>query len=465
MNFKKTLLMAGVLVAAVLYLTKVSEPRRRAELDKDKLFASIEATQFSRLSETPKEGSSFSVVPSSGPGEPTWTLADLPAAKVDDSAIDGVISVLKGLAFEGPISEQESGSDLSVFGLDKPALTVTLQLKDGAQKEVMFGKKSEYLSKRYVKLGGAQGLYLVDEAGFQSLNKTRSDIRSKNPIKFNTADVREVTLESSLGRIAITQPAVGEWKVVDSQPRAGSKQDIEMLLNDLRSLNVEEFIDGGETRLAEFGLDKPTVTMTVKLRDGLKESLIRVLVGEAPNSKGTFFTYDGAPSVFKVPAEKAIPLRKGIIDLRERRLLNLESKDIEKVLSSGTAETPVEIQSAAMDWTVNGKISDPVFVEELLNNIAKISAIDFPKVVPSDAFTEPFLTLTITKKKALGGEAVVLSIGKETLTPQGQVRYARVGDSGEVALIRDVEAKRIIPHEGALIQSSAPTSKAAEAAR
>jgi hypothetical protein len=376
-----------------------------------------------------------------------------------------VISVLKGLAFEGAISEQESGNDLSAFGIDKPALTVAVQFKDGSQKEVMFGKKSEYLSKRYAKLAGAQGLYLVDEASFQSLLKGRSDVRLKNPVKFNNADVREVTLETSLGRIMITQPAVGEWKVADSQPRAGSKQDIELLLNDLRSLSVEEFVDGGETRLQEFGLDKPTVTMTVKLRDGLKESLIRVVVGEAPNSKGTFFTYDGAPSVFKVSPEKVIPLRKGEIDLRERRLLNLEGKDIEKLVSGGTADAPVDIQAAAMDWTVNGKISDPVFVEELLTSISKLSAVDFPKQVPSDAFAAPFLTLTVTKKKALGGETVVLSIGKESLSAQGHGRYARVGDSGEVALIRDVEAKRIIPHEGALIQSSMPTPRAVQGGR
>jgi hypothetical protein len=461
MNFKKTVLMAGVLLASVLYLTKVSEPRRKAELERDKPFASIEEAQVSRLSETPKEGASFSVVSVSGQGAPTWTLADLPTAKVDDGVITGLFSVLKGLAFEGPISEQESGSDLAVFGLDRPALNVTVQMKDGAQKEVNFGKKSEYLNKRYAKLVGAQGLYLVDEAGFQSLNKERSDVRAKTPIKFNTADVREVVLESSLGRVMITQPAVGEWKVVDSEPRPGSKQDIEVLLNDVRSLNVEEFVDGGEARLQAFGLDKPNVTVAVKLRDGLKESFIRVLVGEAPNSKETFFTYDGAPSVFKVLAEKVIPLRKGIIDLRDRRLLNIEARDIEKLVSGGTAETPVEIQAAAMDWTVNGKISDPVFVEELLNNISKISAVDFPKVVPSDAFTEPFLTMTLTKKKGIGGETVVLSIGRETATPQGSARYARVGNSGEVALIRDVEAKRIIPHEGALVQRETPTPKAA----
>ncbi|MEY4668880.1 MAG: hypothetical protein RL518_1579 [Pseudomonadota bacterium] len=466
MNFKKTLLLAGVLIAAVLYLVKVSEPRRKAELDKDKLFAFVDTGQIVRFSEANREGESFTVVPSGAvQGESSWALGDLPAAKVDEGIIQGAFSALKGLAFEGPISDEESGSDLSVFGLDKPTLTVTVQLKDGAQKEVVFGKKSEYLNKRYAKLVGVQGLYLVEEAGFQSLKKSRSDVRAKNPIKFATADVREVILETSLGRIVITQPAVGEWKVMDTEARTGSTQDIELLLNNIRALNVEEFIDGGEARLSEFGLDKPTATIDVRLRDGLKENLIRVIVGEAPAGKGSFFTYVGAPSVFKVSAEKVIPLRKGMIDLRERRLLKIEASDIEKLVSGGAADAPVEIQAAAMDWTVNGKISDPVFVEELLTSLANVTAVDFPKVVPQDALSQPFLTLTITKKKGVGGETTVLTVGKELSGPQGSVRYARVGDQGEVALIRDVEAKRIIPHEGALVQRSTPTPQAAQAAR
>jgi hypothetical protein len=252
---------------------------------------------------------------------------------------------------------------------------------------------------------------------------------------------------------------------MDSEARAGSKQDIEGLLSNARDLTVEEFVDGGEARLSEFGLDKPTTTMAIKLRDGLKESSIRVIVGEAPNSNGTFFTYDGAPSVFKVAADKVIPLRKGVIDLRDRKLLNAQAKDIEKLVSGGTASEPVEIQSAAMDWTVNGKISDAVFVEDLLTNIVNLTAIDFPKAVPQDAFSQPFLSLTMTKKRGLGGETVVVTVGKETSTAQGPARYVRVGEQGEVALIRDVEAKRVIPHEEVLVQRPTSTPASAQATR
>jgi hypothetical protein len=201
--------------------------------------------------------------------------------------------------------------------------------------------------------------------------------------------------------------------------------------------------------------------MAVKLRDGLKESFVRVLVGEGPRGEGTFFTYEGAPSVFKVAPEKVIPLKKAAIDFRERRLLKVEEKDIERVVSSGSAEAAVDIQAAAMDWTVNGKISDPVFVEQLFNDISHLSAVDFPKVVPADAFSQSFLTLTITKKKGVGGETIVLTVGREDVGPSGPARYVRVGETGEVALIRDVEAKRIVPHEGALVQraTSTPSSK------
>lgn len=462
MNFKKTLILACVLVAAIVYLAKVSEPRRQAELAKAKLFASMDLASIGSLEVSPKDSPSYIVAK----GAPTskgifeWSLTDSPTSKLELPRVDGMVATLKDLTFDGPISDSELGKDFSVFGLDSPSLTLLVHRNDGTTQEVAFGKKNEYLMKRYVKVSGFGGLYLIDDNGFESLNQSRVEIRAKQPVSFAKADVREVVLESSLGRVAITQPAVGEWKVLDPEPRDGSKQDIERLFADVQALSAEEFIDGGQSRLADFGLNKPTVAMAIKLRDGLKESFIRVVVGEGAHGEGTFFTYDGAPSVFKVAPEKVIPLKKAVIDLRERKLLKIEGSDLERVVSAGSTDAPVDIQAAAMDWTVNGKISDPVFVEQLFNDISNLAAVDFPKSVPADAFNQPFLTLTMTKKKGVGGETVVLVVGKEVAGPGGTARYARVGDTGEVALIRDVEAKRIIPHEGALIQRATPAPSA-----
>jgi len=467
MNFKKTVLLACVLVAAIVYLTKVSEPRRRAEMEKEKLFAALSADSVARLEVKRRGVVPFTVV--QGPGEEgtprSWKFADLPEAMIDYSKVDGLVASLKGGTFNGPISDSEIGADFSVYGLDQPELTLVVEQVDGTKREVAFGKKYEFLTGRYAKVSGQGGLFLADESMFQSLNKGRSDIRNKQPINFKDTDVREAILETSLGRITISQPAVGEWKVLDPSARDGSKHDIEQLFRDFKGLIAEEYLDGAQARVKDFGLDKPVADLTVKLRDGLKESSVRVFVGEAPDNGGAYFTYEGAPSVFKVASEKVIPLRKAAIDLRERRLVRLSVSDIEKVVSAGSAGSPVDIQAAAMDWTVNGKISDPVFVEQFLKDLVEVRAVDFPREFPSDAFKQPFLTLSITKKKGVGGETVTLMIGKEITGPHGPVRYARLGEQGEVSLVRDVEAKRIVPHEEALVQKAGTPTPAAGSGR
>jgi hypothetical protein len=95
-------------------------------------------------------------------------------------------------------------------------------------------------------------------------------------------------------------------------------------------------------------------------------------------------------------------------------------------------------------------------VEQLLNDIVSLESASFPDTVPADAFAQPFLTLTL-KNKAPGVDAVTLSIGKEVSEGSERYRYAKVGENGPVSLVREVEAKRIVPHEGALVEKATPT--------
>jgi hypothetical protein len=164
-----------------------------------------------------------------------------------------------------------------------------------------------------------------------------------------------------------------------------------------------------------------------------------------------YFTYSGSPSVFKATADISAALTKTASDLREKRLWKLASRELDRVVSSGSADNAVDIRATSVDWSVNGKVSDAVFVEQLLNDIAQLEAHSFAKNVPVDAFAAPFLVLTLTKKGPTP-ETLVLTIGKETQVGQETLRYARLGTSEEVVLLRDVEAKRIVPHEGALTE-------------
>jgi hypothetical protein len=137
---------------------------------------------------------------------------------------------------------------------------------------------------------------------------------------------------------------------------------------------------------------------------------------------------------------------------------------IASVVSGGSADTPVTIAVDGLSWKVNGKESDPVFVEQLLKDISALKAVDFPESVPADVFNEPFLTLAITKNDP-EKSVLNLTIGRE-IDPKATdlTRYAKLSNTQTIFAIRDVEAKRVTPHEEALVAKPTPVPTAATTA-
>jgi hypothetical protein len=465
MNIRKTVALGILLVVAVVYLTKVSEPRRRVALESNRPLSEINVPDFSRVQIAQGEtGTAFTLVRQDaaarkveiGTVESTdaWSISEFPGAMIDQSGLNVVLTTLRSLTLEGPLNEKKLSKDFAVYGLDKPRLTVVAESSTGEPTEVSFGKKSEYLQQRYVMVSGRSGVFLVDENAFATLNKSSQDIRSKTPLAVVESDVREVSIDSPAGHVELSQPTVGMWRITKPAAYEASSKAVSDLLNSLRTVQVAEFIDDGRSRLAEFGLETPIVKLLVRQHDGVARPLTEATFGKGKDG-GVYFTYPGAPSVFKATADVTGALSKGASDLREKRLWKFTFRDIDRLVSSGSADTPVDIKAGDVDWTVNGKVGDPVFVEQVLNDIAQVEAHTFTKDVPPDAFVNPFVVLTISTKGD-ASQKFVLTVGKETKVGQEVFRYARLGEGEEAVLLRDVEAKRIVPHEGALMLRATP---------
>jgi hypothetical protein len=189
MNIRKTLILGIVLLVATLYLTKVSEPNRRIASESGRPFSEVAFTDFSRIRIQPGEGvPSYTVFKrdrsdnkieiggvESADG---WAIAELPGASIDVGGLNGVITTLRTLTLEGPLNDKKLSRDFSVYGLDKPRLTVLVESPSHEKTEVSFGKKSEYLQQRYVMVSGRSGVYLVDEGAFAALRSSVQRRRS-----------------------------------------------------------------------------------------------------------------------------------------------------------------------------------------------------------------------------------------------------------------------------------------------
>lgn len=475
MNLKKTIVLAVILAGGVLYLRQVEMPHRELEAGQRMAFSKLKEAEISSLGITQRdaEANGYELVRSetkaaalTNPEDTSiradqWSIVGLAGAVVDAAQLKALIDGLSNLSVEGPLEERDMDADLSVYGLDKPALTIVVQEGEDRRTEVAFGKKNEYLSKRYVKISGRAGIFLVDESSYSVLDKSRSDIRSKTPFGFSTADVREVRLASSQGGVRIVQPVVGEWKIVEPRELAGSTQAVSELLRAIQGVSVSEFIDGAQATRGEYGFGMPRIRIGITFRDGVEPKDVEYQLANKNAQSGApeelYWVSSQSGTIFKLQNDPSKSLVKTVDDLRERRIVKLSTSEIERIVSSGEGITPVDVAIKGVAWSVNGQDSDPEFTEQLLGDIGSLQADEFPVSVPADAFSKPFLVLTITKSNP-EKQVVTVTVGAETKGQNGApMRFVRSSDSDTVYLIRDVEAKRIVPHEEVLLPRKTPT--------
>jgi hypothetical protein len=478
MNSKKTLVLAILLGLSVLYLTRVILPKREFEAGQKLAFSKLEPDHIKSidiarraedadgdqkfvLSNSPKQKKPGASSDAANQDSGEWAIPSIRGAVVDSAVATQMASSLRELSVEGPLSEKDIYADLSVYGLAQPELTLIVHETDDKQTEVAFGKKNQYLSKRYVKISGRSGVYLADESVFQTLNKGLTDVRSKTPFGFQVADVREILVTSNLGRIKITQPAVGEWKIIDPMETRASPEDVRAFLSTIQGMKVAEFIDGKMQDRDGYGFGLPRASVIVSFREGIEPQQVAFTLANSNAKKGgsdeLYLTSSASDTIFKLAADPSPHLVKTVEYFRFKRLIEIAPPAMEQVVSGGTADAPVTIAASGVTWTINGKQSDPSFVDQLLNEISDLKAISFPKEVPADAFANPFLTLTVTKKEE-PKQVVTLTVGKEFTAADGAAsRYARTSASDTVYGIRDVDAKRVVPHEEALLPPATPT--------
>jgi hypothetical protein len=482
MNTRKTLVLALVLAMSVLYLTKVLMPGREREASERKVFSDMSEDQIASIDVALRSSQGqlekYTIVQNvtSGANKETqgkvaWSLPAVRGALLDSNLVGDFVKGVKDLPVEDSLSERDLHADLSIYGLDKPVLTVVVHKGGGESIEVAFGKKNEYLSKRYAKVSGRSGVFLVPDALYSNLNKGSSDLRSKNPIQFNVTDVRQAVMISSEGRIKVAQPAVGQWKIEEPRALPASSDAVDALLHSVRGLTVSEFLEVGADTHSQYGFDKPKATFELKMRDGAEPAQITVSLAQRVSAAGGadefFARVSGVASLFKLSADPSSSLIKKVNDLRERAIVSLTASNIETVVSAGSGITPTTIAASGLLWTVNGKESDPVFIEQYLQDLSSLKADDFADTPPADAFDSPFLQLTITTK-GQEKESIILTVGKEftkagvsgaggTNSDSETLRYAKSSKSETVYAVRDVEAKRLIPHEEALVAKATPT--------
>jgi hypothetical protein len=221
----------------------------------------------------------------------TWRILEPFQAAALPNQVDKIVKALAApscVRFETHVAKE-----LKTYGLDKPYLRVAVTSTDSGHSksgpetpdkktENKEGAKANEKAKehvlligqptapgaatRFAKLGDAEAVFVVDQTLAGSLDQTALDLLDRNLLRLDPKSI--VRIQSDLSGSSLTlQHEKDTWRVQSSTAQfTADKEVMEGLLKVFFNLQAEKFAAyGPQAKLAEYGLDKPTATITVSV--------------------------------------------------------------------------------------------------------------------------------------------------------------------------------------------------------
>jgi Domain of unknown function (DUF4340) len=210
-----------------------------------------------KLIEVDRKGDQWRIVkPADYPADPTQVrelLSTLDNARAADFIADAPASVTQ-------------------YGLEKPHLTVTVYTgKAGAEQSLLFGFKQSEAGKDgiYVRRGESTPVYTVHQYVLNGVDKSVLALRDKTVMGFEPSKVESADVQVGADHFALRRAPQGKWDLVEgAKTTPADVPVVERFLDELRDLKGLSIVADPMPSPVPFGLDHPTVQVTLVGKDG-----------------------------------------------------------------------------------------------------------------------------------------------------------------------------------------------------
>ncbi len=240
---------------------------------------------------------------------------------------------------------------------------------------------------------------------------TPSDTRPKL-FPFEQKDVTRLTLRTKEGRLTITREKEG-WTLTEPLKAAGDKFAIDSLLGTLVGTRIERTIEETPSSLAPFGLEKPSLTLTLTTSAGASST---VHLGDPTPTKGSLYAKkEGEPRVVLLPEWLRGNLTKKPFDLRDKTILAVNQDNVTRIdLTSPKGRLSLEKSDSL--WKIREPIAakaDSSAVRQLLWAAAGLQVKEFleekQRNLQKYNLNNPAVSLTLWEKDAKSPSRLLLA--------------------------------------------------------
>jgi Domain of unknown function (DUF4340) len=142
----------------------------------------------------------------------------------------------------------------------------------------------------------------------------------------------------------------GKWRIAEPKPMSADQDTVTSMVTSLSALTADKTIDDNPTDLSAYGLNAPTLDITITKKDG---KTAHVLVGDAtPTNSGNYAKLSDGPKVYTIASYVKTGLDKTDNDLRDKRLLTFEPEKVTRITLAAKG-VPLEFgKNGQSEWQI-----------------------------------------------------------------------------------------------------------------
>jgi hypothetical protein len=400
--------------------------------------------------------------------EKKWRIEAPFKDQADSGAIESFLSNLEGWQKYDTIPAREIAKDkgrLDEYGLSNAKLRLKLLGKD-MPAEIVFGGDAAFEGKMYVRLEGADDVFLAAQSVRNDISKKPEEFRDKKLTDLTTAQVTRALLKTAAGEMELEKKAE-HWEIVKPLRARADDQKIGDLLAQVTTARIEQFVAEDRGDLQPYGLAEPRGSITLFAADDKSAGRTDSSRGE----EGQMLQIGGIPekakdqvyvrfaarnAVYTLPKKIEEVLGAKPSDLRDRHLVRLDLDILDRLTIDAAEKGKTVLARQAENWTIANHDNRPASageVNRLLDLIKNEQVTRFVEDVASDlpkyGLDKPQLQLTFSSfasentAETTAGEHpfATVAFGKT----DGDSVYARLGDEPFIVAVRRALLDNIFP--------------------
>lgn len=216
------------------------------------------------------------------------------------------------------------------------------------------------------------------------------------------ADIQEITIAKKGGPSVTVQRSGGKWVITAPQQLPADQDAVSSIASSLSPLTADSVVEDKTSDPGKYGLTSPTLTITVKEKNGKSEVIS--FGDDVPAGSLVYVREDDSSKVDAIASSVRSSFDKGLSDLRDKRLLTFDSNKLTQIEISAPKSDIIFEKRNASDWMVEKPKpyrADNFQVEELLRKLSEakmdLSGMEDQKAIDNSFKTgKPVATVKVT---------------------------------------------------------------------